>query len=148
MQKNLSQVKWHTNSARFNLTWLACMTMYSSWVIGWPMNQVIQVYVYTRTNSRTPSINAQCQSMPLKILALIPMSINSDQCRSKFWHNVLTVFTNVLLMPWSGIDRHWEELIGIDRNWSAVRGISDQCHDFDRHWSALGIDWGSLVIAN
>ncbi len=40
---------------------------------------------------RTPSINAQCRSMPIKILALIPMSINSDQC-----------------------------------------------HDFDRHWSLIG----------
>ena len=49
---------------------------------------------------RTPSINAQCRSKSIKIVALIPMSINSDQ-------------------------------------WSALRGISDQCHDFDRHWSAL-----------
>ncbi len=41
----------------------------------------------------------QCRSMPIKILALIPML------------------------------------------------ISDQCHDFDRHWSALGNDRGSPVYA-
>ena len=31
-------------------------------------------------------------------------------------------------MALSGIDRHW-----------------DQCHNFDQHWSALGIDRGSAV---
>ncbi len=47
------------------------------------------------------------------------MPINSDQCRL------------------IGIERNWSELIGIDRQWSALRDISDQCHDFDRHWLAL-----------
>ncbi len=63
-----------------------------------------QSYRYLPSNyfakGRTPSINAQCRSKPIKIVALIPMSINSNQ-------------------------------------WLAMRGISDQCHDFDRHWSAL-----------
>ena len=82
----------------------------------------------------------QFRSMPDQFLS---MSINVDQCQIKLiW---LTVFTNVLLVPWSGIDRHWEELIGIDRQWSTLRGISDQCHDFDRHWEALGIDRTSPV---
>ena len=31
---------------------------------------------------RTPSIIAQCRSTPIKIVALIPMLINADHCRS------------------------------------------------------------------
>ncbi len=46
---------------------------------------------------------------------------NADQCRSKFWH--------------------WSQCRSVPIN--ALRGISDRCHDFDRHWSALGIDRGS-----
>ncbi len=44
-------------------------------------------------------------------------------------------FTNVLPMPWFSFDQRLGELIGIHRQWSALRGFSDQCHDFDRQWS-------------
>ena len=70
-----------------------------------------------------PSINAQCRSMPIKIMALIrnasqcrSLPINSDQCRIK--------------SAWSGIDRHWSALRGIERNWSALIGT-------DWHWYQL-----------
>ncbi len=33
---------------------------------------------------------------------------------------------------------------GIDRQWSALRDISDQCHDFDRHWS--GESWKMQLL--
>ncbi len=101
------------------------------------VNLIISCFAKLLGKRRTPSINAQCRSMPIKIPALIPMSINSDQC----WSipidssHCRSMPINVLLMPWSGIDRQW----------SAFRDISDQCHDFDRHWSALGIDRGSPV---
>ena len=55
-----------------------------------------------------------------------PMSINSSQCRS---------MPDQAELIW-----YWLAL----RNWSALVSISDQCHDFDRYWSALGIDRGSL----
>ena len=90
----------------------------------------------------------QCRSMPIKIMALIPMLINSDQCRSMPINS-----DQFLSMPinarssridpalisidrhWSamiGIDRHWYQLIlvGIDRHWSKFIGVSDQCHNF------------------
>ncbi len=85
-----------------------------------------------QTISGTPSINAQCRSMPIKswhISQCWSMLMNSDQ----FWYRY-------------SVDRHWEELIRIDRQWTALRGISDQCYNFDRHWSALGIDPRSPVI--
>ncbi len=96
---------------------------------------------------------SQCRSLPINADQFRSIPLNVDQCRLmpdqaeliRHW-SALTVFTNVLMMPWSGIDRHWEKLIRIDRQWSALRGISDQCHDFDRHCSALGIDRGSPVI--
>ncbi len=84
-----------------------------------------------------------------------PMPINTDRCQSKFWHGsqcrsipinasqsgikmgfVWKVWKTCLI--W-----HWSALIGIERNWSALRGISDQYHNFDRYWSGLGIDRGS-----
>ena len=69
------------------------------------------------TTSNISEYRTQCRSVPIKILALIPMSINSSQCRS---------------VP---LNADWSELIGIDQQWSALKGISDQCHDFDWHWS-------------
>ncbi len=91
----------------------------------------------------------QCWSMPIKILALIPMSINSDQCRSipfnadqcrsmqinarssRIDWQFLLCFTDALIRHWLaliGNDRHWETfwinamiLIGIDRHW--VMGV-------------------------
>ena len=74
---------------------------------------------FTSLYFRTPPINAQCgRSMPIKILALIPMWINSDQCRS---------------IPIN--DQHWE---AFRINAMILIGI-------DRHWLALGIDRGSPV---
>ena len=54
--------------------------------------------------------------MPIKIVLLIPMPINSDK----------------------------SSLRSIGRNW--LKGISDQFQNFDRYWSALGIDWRSPII--
>ncbi len=74
-----------------------------------------------------------------------PMPIKADQCQLKFclWSQCRSItplvwcidsFTNVLLMPWFGIDRHWQELIDIERHfrsmpwfWLALIGIG--------HWS-------------
>ncbi len=69
--------------------------------------------------------------MPIKTAGLIPIPINSDQSRS------------CLLMPWSGIDRHWKVfwinawiLIGIGlwsrESWSRYIQISVP---FDKDWS-------------
>ncbi len=52
----------------------------------------------------------------IKILPLIPMSINADQ---------------FLSIP----------------NWEALRGISDQCHDFDRHWALIeGVLYFTYIV--
>ena len=78
---------------------------------------------------RTPPINAQCWSMPINADQNYGIDSNVDQFRS---------------MP----IKNWEELIGIDRQWSALRDISDQFHDIDRHWSTLiDIDlyWAMIV---
>ncbi len=95
---------------------------------------------------RTPSINAQCQSMPIKILALIPMSINSDQCWS-IALNSNQCFTDVLIWHWSalrGMDLNRSALICNDRHWDAFRINAMILIGIDRHWLALGIDRGSL----
>ncbi len=90
----------------------------------------------------------QCWSMSIIILALIPMSIYFDQCRSMLI-NAGSSRMFYWCLDWSAlicIERNWSELIGINRQWSALRDISDQCHDFNHHWSALiGIDWESPV---
>ncbi len=39
-------------------------------------------------------------------------------------------------MPWSHAI-NWSALISIDRHCSVLKGISDQCYDFDRHWSLI-----------
>ena len=85
--------------------------------------------------SWVPQTSGLPRSMPIKILALIPMSINSGQCWS-----IPGIDHSAELRR---IEKNCEEFIGIDRQWSALRDISDQCHDFDRHWSALGNDRGS-----
>ena len=61
---------------------------------------------------RTPSVNAQCRSMSIKILALVPMSINRNWSAS------------------IGINRHWETfrinamiLIVIDWHWALIGGV-------------------------
>ncbi len=59
------------------------------------------------TDGRTPPINAQCRSMPLKIMALI-----------RNWSALI------------GIDRHWDHMDqcqNFDRHWLALIGIG--------HWS-------------
>ncbi len=81
----------------------------------------------------------RCQSMPIKIMALIrnvsqcwslpinssqcwSIPLNADQCRiSKTL--VKTVNKCWINFAWSGIDRRWSALRGVDRNWSALRGI-------------------------
>ena len=69
--------------------------------------------------------NAQCWSMPIKIMASIR---NASPCWS------LPINADQFLSI--GIDWHWSAIIGIDQHW-------DQCQNFDRHRSALGIDQGS-----
>ena len=66
---------------------------------------------------KTPSIIAQFRSMLIKILALITMSINSDQCWS---------------IP---IDRHWEELIDNGRHLGSMPWF----------WRTLGFDNWALI---
>ena len=72
---------------------------------------------------RTPSINAQCQSMPIKILALIPMLIEFN-------------------------DGHWSELIGTDRGsliFSGLTldrlfiGINDKVDEGVWKWRGVGV---------
>ncbi len=66
--------------------------------------------------------------LDLLLLPIIPILQDSlDQCPMP-----INAYQN------SGIDPNVDQsaMIGID-------SISDQCHDFDRHWSALGIDRGS-----
>ncbi len=70
---------------------------------------------------RTPLINAQCWSTPIKIVLLMPMPIKKDQCRS----NCLNFL-------------------------SLLRGILDQFQNFDRHWALIGgvlvFVWESAVF--
>ena len=65
--------------------------------------------------------------MPIKIVLLIPMPINSDHCRSM------------------SIDSD-QRRIGIDRNWSALIGI--ERYFGSMHYLALGIDRGSPEYSN
>ncbi len=72
------------------------------------------------------------------------MPINADQCWSKLQH-----WSQCRSIPIIAdhANRHWSELISSDLQWSALRGISDQCQDFDLYWSALiYIDRGSPVL--
>ncbi len=61
---------------------------------------------------RTPSINSQCRSMLIKILALIPMSINSDQLRD-FRINAMILIC---------IDRHWALIGGVLSSIGPIKG--------------------------
>ncbi len=75
----------------------------------------LQFFCHFLCNTGLPRLVSsanQYQSMPIKIMELIPMSINSDQF-------------------------YIENLRGIDQHWSALRGISDRFHNFgiDRHWA-------------
>ncbi len=75
------------------------------------------------------------------LYAGLPRSMhNADKCRSKFWHwsQFRSIPINVLLMPWSGIDRNWEELRGIDRHWLAMIGI-------ERHFGSMPWFWSALI---
>ncbi len=112
----------------------------SAWsAIDLHWSELIGIGIIADQNSGIDSNADQFRSMPIngRSSRIDPALIGIDQ------HWSALVFTNVLLMPWSSIDWHWEKLLGIDQQRSALRGISDQCHDFDRHWSALGIDRGS-----
>ncbi len=78
---------------------------------------------------KTPSINAQCWSMP----------ISADQNHGIdpkcLW---LPINANLLDLELVGIDLHWSELIDIRINARILISI-------DPHWSVLGIDLGSPV---
>ena len=78
----------------------------------------------TSHQSKFRNCNVRTASVLIKILASIPIS--------QFWS--IPINANFLLMPWSGIDRNWEEFIGIERHfgsmswfWSTLIGIG--------HWS-------------
>ncbi len=47
----------------------------------------------------------QCQSMPIKIMALIEMPLNADYCGS------------------IGIDRHWDQCQNFDWHWELIEGV-------------------------
>ncbi len=84
---------------------------------------------------RTIPINAQCRSkswhwseMSLNANQFWSIPLNADQCRSMPDQGIIK--TCLINSAWSGIDRHWEELIGIDRNWSTLGSMPE-------FWSAL-----------
>ena len=92
---------------------------------------------------RTPSINAQCRSMPIKV------PINANHCQS--------ILINQNWSSMIGIDWHHDQCHNFDRNWLAfltkdckIKMICidwqcmhwDQCCHFDRNWLALGNDQG------
>ena len=109
-------------------------------------------------NIRTPSINAQCRSMPIKIMALIR---NASQCRSspinanlgaKSWHwsempidadHCRSMLININLYQCQSMPDqfcliwHWSTLVGIERNWSALIdiGINARILSGIGHWS-------------
>ncbi len=59
--------------------------------------------------------------MPIKILALIPMPVNSDQCRSIpiNWSELISIERNFGSMPW-----FWSALTGTDRHWTLlIQGV-------------------------
>ncbi len=88
-----------------------------------------------------------CQSMLIKIVALIPMPINTYHCRPLLI-NSNQCFT---MTPWFGIDRNWEESMSIDWHWEESMSIDwhwEVFRDFDQHLSALGIGWRSPVHLN
>ena len=81
---------------------------------------------------KTPSINAQCRSMPIKINTdhCRSMLINSDQCRSVNISKKLSIPLNPDQSEWRGI---------LNRHWSTLGSMPE-------FWSALGIEWGSYVL--
>ncbi len=105
---------------------------------------------------KTPSINAQCRSLPIKIhgidlkclsmtiiadqwLSILincsqckSMSINANQCQTKAFNiNITYVPINAnqcqITSAWCGIDRHWSTLGSMPEVWWALIGIG--------HWS-------------
>ena len=90
--------------------------------------------------------------MPIKIMALIQMSIDSDQCWSTQCR-ILNIEAE-LIRHWSilmGIDPYWWALIHIDGHWSILMGLDPYWWaliHIDVHWSILmGIDrqWSALI---
>ena len=75
------------------------------------------------TYVRTPSINAQCRSMPIKIMALIPMSINSDW--EAFRINAMIL---IGIGHWSGESCYVKETIS---------GIQTPCDPLIFDWNNL-----------
>ncbi len=86
---------------------------------------------------------SQCRSILINADQFLSISLNSDQCRSmpdqaELIQHWSALIDNVLLMPWSGIDRNLEELRGIDRHLSAMIGI-------ERHFGSLPWLWSALI---
>ncbi len=98
-------------------------------------------YLVTFIRLPRSMLNAdQCQSIPIKIMALIQsvsqyrsLPINAYNCQS------IPINSNKFLLALRGIDRSWTALIGIDRNWSTLGSMPE-------FWSALGIGRGSPLL--
>ena len=105
----------------------------------WKIKKNVQIKFgsgWTLQNFLSQNKLCQCRSMPVKILALIPMLNNSDQCRP-ILINADQCFTDALI-------QHWSALVGIDQHWEAFWINATILIGIDWHWSALGIGWGSL----
>ncbi len=87
----------------FHMQWVCTQP-----IIATPSKSGIQ---FTECLYRTPWINAQCLSMLIQILALIPMPINSSQCQS------IPLNANQCSEELTGIDQQWSVLV-ID--WESV----------------------------
>ncbi len=113
--------KWQNNLISFAFS--IKMTTESSFITSGLVQSCALIWSGQCEIQRTLSIIGQCRSLPIKIVLLNPMLINSSQYQSML-----------------------EELIGVGWQWSTLQGISDQCQNFDRHWSAIGNDQGSPVF--
>ncbi len=66
-----------------------------------------------------------------------PMLINTDQCRSKFWHGSQCWSIPINADQFWSIPLNFSELRGIDRHWSAMIGIERHFRSMPWFWSAL-----------
>ena len=85
------------------------------------VNRKLGPCVYLYSHFRTPSINAQCQSMPIKIVALIPMLINTD----------LKAF-RIKVMIFIDIDRHLELIEGVLSLPFYILHFCENCQNFSQ----------------
>ncbi len=85
--------------------------------------------------------------MPINILALIPMSINSSQCwsmpinarssRVVMYGQFLLMFYWTLDPALIGIERNWSELMGKDWHWKTSQINVMILIGIDRHWALI-----------